>query len=193
MTVINVYAQFPTAFDDNDKPSLDPANWQWTHYLTFPLAQLEPLGFLHKPYKWLRFCTGITLGSIGSFSVDPSVSDPKFDYERGLPSESEDLYYHTTIPEKEHMFPIDPLMLSLTGRTTSSAASTRRITFVEEIQARDGRQCVVSGAPARYCDAVHLVPHARGSAVRDTPATLSSCSLLASSTFKRSRAGVSVM
>ncbi|KAI0779511.1 hypothetical protein C8Q74DRAFT_1217008 [Fomes fomentarius] len=55
--------------------------------------------------------------------------DLSFNYERGLPSESEDLYYHTTIPEKEHMFPIDPLMLSPTGRTTSNAASTHQITL----------------------------------------------------------------
>ncbi|KAI0779459.1 hypothetical protein C8Q74DRAFT_1437456 [Fomes fomentarius] len=166
MAVINVYAQFPTAFDDSGNPSLDPANWIWTRYLIFPLAQLEPLGFLHKPYKWLRSCTGITLGSIGSFSDNPSVPnpDPIFNYERGLHSESEDLYYHTTILEKERMFPVDPLMLSPTGRTTSNAASTRRITFAEEIQARDGRRYVVTGMRAGYCDAVHLAPHARGSA-----------------------------
>lgn len=169
---INVYVQIPSALADDGRPILDPDNWKWVLLLVFPLNRLRPLLFLHKPYKWLRYCAGISLGTTGTFcntAASPNIND-SFEYDAGLPTKSEDLYFHTTDPEKAQMFPIDPLMVKNPGRSTSGSTTSRRDDFREEVKERDGNVCVVTGLPGdlAYCEAAHLVAHGQGDAVRNS-------------------------
>ena len=84
------------------------------------------------------------------------------EYNHDLPSESADLYYHTSDAEKQRMFPVDPDM----GRTTitSSDATSRMADLHSDVVERDG-VCVLTGLEEGYCDAVHLLPPSKGDEV----------------------------
>ena len=150
---IQVFAMFPL-----DPTNLEHSNWNWTHSLTFLLNRLQ---FTPKPYKWIRYATGVVVGAQGDLSFSPDSPHDVVEYDHDLPSESADLYYHTSDAEKQRMFPVDPDM----GRTTitSSDATSRMPYFHSGVVERDGA-CVLTGIES-YCDAVHLLPHSKGDEV----------------------------
>jgi len=161
---IFVHAQFPKNVIPNTELNLDPTNWQWENCLTFPISKLNNLGYSPKPYKWIRYATGIVVGARGHLCTerDPPDAVP-IDYDSGLSAVSIDLYYHTTDQEKRRMFPIDP-KLADTRTVTSSRTNTRRDNFRGDVEDRD-RSCVVTGVPHRACQAAHLLPHSKGDTV----------------------------
>ena len=59
VAIISVHAQFPKNVSPNTKPELAPTNWEWRQCLAFPVDKLNSLGFSSKPYKCIRFATGV--------------------------------------------------------------------------------------------------------------------------------------
>ena len=92
--------------------------------------------FTPKPYKWIRYATGVVVGAQGDLSFSPDSPHDVVEYDHDLPSESADLYYHTSDAEKQRMFPVDPDM----GRTTitSSDATPQRVHLRSDVVKRDG-------------------------------------------------------
>src|SRR6266478_3998202 len=128
--IISVHAQFPK--------NLEPTNWEWKQSLAIPVSRLNDLQFSLKPYKWIRYATGIVIGACGELCTECDLSNPvPIDYNSGLPAVSMDLYYHTTDQEKRHMFPLDP-NLADTRTMTSSRTSTARDNFHGDVEGRDG-------------------------------------------------------
>ncbi|SRR5258708_7946533 len=163
MAVISVHAQFPKTVKPNTELDLDPTNWEWKKFLAFPISKFENLRFSLKPYKWIRYATGIVIGARGELCTEPDLPNPiPIDYDSGLSAVSIDVFYHTTDEEKSRMFPIDPKLADRT--VTSSRTSTRRDDFREDVEGRDG-SCVVTGDPASVCQAAHLLPHSKGDTV----------------------------
>ncbi|KAH9986093.1 hypothetical protein BJV74DRAFT_845570 [Russula compacta] len=162
--IISVHAQFPKHVMPNNELNLEPTNWEWRASLAFPVSRLNDLRFSSKPYKWIRYATGIVVGARGELCTDRDLGNPApIDYDSPLSSVSIDLYYHTTDQEKRNMFPIDPRLAD--ARTiTSSRTSTCRDDFWEDVEDRDGT-CVVTGDPPIACTAAHLLPHSRGDTV----------------------------
>jgi len=133
-------------------------------YLTFPVSELNDLGFSLRPYKWIRYAPGIVVGARGELCTERGLSNPvPIDYDSDLSEVSIDLYYHTTNVEKKRMFPIDP-KLADPRTVTSSRESTRRDDFRSRVEGRDG-SCVATGVPLHYCQAVHLLLHSMGDTV----------------------------
>ena len=151
---IKVFAMFPT---DSGQ-----SNWTWVHCLTFELAALNELHFSSKPYKWIRYATGIVVGAQGDISSERNSPDNVMNYDDDLTSTSANLYYHVSPAEKQRMCPTDPDMC----RTyiTSSEATVRREALRSDLVARDG-VCVLADFEEENCDAVHLVPHWKGDQV----------------------------
>jgi hypothetical protein len=151
--------------------------WEWQKCLVFPVSKLNDLQFSSKPYKWIRYCTGVVVGARGELSTERDSPNPvTMDYDSGISGVSIDLdlYYHIADQEKRRMFPIDGKIVG--PRTvTSSRTSTRRDEFFEDVVVRDER-CVVTG-DSEYCDAAHLLPHSKGDKVYD------SCMALSTLTF----------
>ena len=171
--IISVHAQLPKNVVLDPKHDLSSAKWEWVNCLNFHVNKLNDLQLSLKPYKWIRFSTGIVLGARGHLCAEPDLPDPvPIDYDSGLPAISVDLYYYTSVEEKRRMFPIDP-KLTDTRTVTSSRTSARRADFRKDVEARDER-CVVTGTIPKYCDAAHLLPHSKGDTVRDSCTTLSS-------------------
>jgi len=165
---ISVYAHFPKIVVPNTELELelDPTNWEWKECLSFPITKLNNLRLSSRPYKWIRYATGIVIGARGHLyrECDLSTGNPvPINYESGLPALSIDLYYHTTNQEQRHMFPIDP-RLADPRTVTSSRKSTRRDYFRRDVMDRDGC-CVVTGLPHDACQAAHLLPHSKGDTV----------------------------
>lgn len=159
---ISVYCQLPRNVVPNNL-ILDPTNWEWNEVLQFPVSKLEELRLL-KPYKWIRYSTGIVVGAHGELRTRQNLSGSvPIDYDSDLSRVSINLYYHTTDEEKCQMFPIDP-NLANTRIVTSSRTSVRRDKFRDDVEQRDGR-CVVTGGPSYLCDAAHLLPHSKGDTV----------------------------
>ena len=161
---ISVHAQFPQilVLETEQGHDLDPANWEWEKCLIFPVSKLNNLRLSSKPYKWIRFATGIVMGAHGDLCTERDLPVP-IDYDSGLSAVSIDLYYHTSDQEKRRMFPVDP-KISDARTVTSSRTSTRRGDFRADVLHRDG-DCVATGVPPTYCDAVHLLPHSNGNMV----------------------------
>jgi len=162
--IISVHAQFPKNVVPNTELDLDPTNWQWKECLAFPISALNNLRFSLKPYKWIRYATGIVIGAHGDLCTQRDLPNPiPIDYNSCLSAPSTDLYYHTTDQEKRRMFPIDP-RLADTRTLTSSRTSTGRDNFRGDVGRRDGR-CVLTGYPAYLCQAAHFLPHSKGDTV----------------------------
>jgi len=159
---IRVYAMFPRKVILDADLDLDPSNWRWIHCLTLPVQKLNALQFSQRPYKWIRYATGVVVGAEGDLSSSPHFLNV-VDYNANLPAESAILYYQTSDEEKRRMFPADPNM----GReqVTSSVSSIRRAQFAGEVASRDGNVCVLTGAFHPVCDAAHLVAHSKGDTV----------------------------
>jgi len=162
--IISVHGQFPKTVTLNTEHDLNPTNWEWKKFLAFPVSRLNDLRFSLKPYKWIRYSTGVVIGAQGELCTESNSPNPTpIDYNSELSAVSIDLFYHTTDEEKRQMFPIDP-RLGDTRTVTSSRVSTRREDFRESVESRD-RCCVVTGYPAYVCDAAHLLPHSKGDTV----------------------------
>ena len=93
---IKVFAMFPT---DSGR-----SNWTWVHCLTFELAALNELHFSSKPYKWIRYATGIVVGAQGDISSERNSPDNVMNYDDDLISTSANLYYHISPAERQKMF-----------------------------------------------------------------------------------------
>jgi len=164
--IISVHVQFPKNVILNTELDLDQSNWEWNKSLAFPVSKLKNLRLSLKPYKWIRYATGIVIGARGDLCAEHELPNPvPIDYDSGLSALSVDLYYHTTDEEKRRMFPIDP-NLADTSTVTSSrmSMSTRREIFHGDVESRD-RSCVLTGDPCYLCDTVHLLPHSKGDTV----------------------------
>jgi len=163
---ISVHAQFPqnVVLDTKHDHNLNLANWEWEQCLTFPVSELNNLQFSLKPYKWIRFATGIVMGARGNLCTERDLPHPvPINYDSGLSAISINLYYHISDQEKRCMFPIDPKIADM-RTATSSWMSTCQIDFHEHVEARD-RRCVVTGIIHKYCNTAHLLPHSKGSTV----------------------------
>lgn len=162
--IISVHAQFPKNVVLGSELELDPANWEWKKCLAFPVSRLNDLRFSLKPYKWIRYTTGIIIGARGELCIERDSPNPNpIDYNSDLSAVSIDLYYHTADQEKRLMFPIDP-NLADTSTLTSSRTSTRRDNFCWDVEDRD-ENCVLTGDPPVVCEAVHLIPQCTGDTV----------------------------
>jgi hypothetical protein len=169
MAAISVSAQFPKVVITDTELDLSPANWEWKECLTFLVTKLNDLRFSSKPYKWMRYATGIVVGARGELCTEPDLLNPvPIDYDAGLSATSINLYYHTTDQEKRHMFPIDPVLANTRIRTASGTTS-RQADFRNEVEERD-ESCVVTGETSEFCHAAHLLPHSKGNTVQyETP------------------------
>ena len=134
---ICIYAQFPKDLN------LDPTNWVWAKCLAFPINKLNSLRFSSKPYKWIRYATGIVVGAQGDLFAQRDLPAVHVDYDSGLSATSMDLYYHTIAEEKQWMFPIDPRIAN-PRVVTSTGMSTHRDAFRHDVEVRD-LSCVVKG------------------------------------------------
>jgi len=168
--IISVHAQFPKVVMPHTELDLDPTNWEWKQCLTFPVSRLNDLRLSLKPYKWIRYATGVVVGARGELCTERNRPNPiPINYDTDLSTVSIDLYYHTANQEKRRMFPIDP-NLADTSTVTSSQTSTCRDTFRGEVEGRDG-SCVLTGDPLRRdaiyrsSEAAHLLPHSKGDTV----------------------------
>ena len=162
--LISVHAQLPKNVMPNTEVDLDPTNWEWKEILAFPVSRLNDLRFSLRPYKWIRYATGIVTGVRGELCTERDLPNPvPINYDSGLSVVSIDLYYHTTNQEKRHIFPIDPKFAD-TRTETSSGTSSRREDFRDEVESRD-EVCVVTGVPGFLCYAAHILPHSKGDKV----------------------------
>lgn len=103
----------------------------------------------------------IGVGARGDLCAQPNLPHlTPIEYNSGLSAISIHLYYYTAAEEKRRMLSIDP-DISYERVATSRRTSTRRDNFRADMEERDGRSCVVTGAPHFLCDAVHLLPHVK--------------------------------
>lgn len=170
MTVeIIVYAQFPKTIVPNAEIDLNPENWEWERCLYFPVRRLRELDFSRRPYKWIRYATGVVVGARGDLCRDRDSPNPvPMDYDSDLPTESIYLYYHIPDQQKRQMCPIDPYLdkpkTGLSTQTSTRQTSARGSQFRKAVLGRDER-CVLTGDPPRICQAAHLLPHSKGNGV----------------------------
>ena len=136
--------------------------YAWREVLDIPANKLAALKFSHFPFKWIRYAMGAIVGPEGHlYENDQTTPGQPIDYKLPLP-ETDDLrlYYHVPEDQLPHMFP--------TRAVSSSVRSNddRQGVFLRAVRERDGAGYVVSGFPAEYCQAAHLVAHGKGSEVR---------------------------
>jgi len=155
-----VHAQFPKVVQPNIALDLRSTNWAWKRCLIFPVNKLNSLQLLLRPYKWIRYATGVVVGARGHLSRGRNTLTP-IEYNDALPAESISLYYHTTDQAKLSMFPIDPKLADPRIVTSKGSTSSRMGGFRSEVVARDGH-CVATGDPDDLCAAAHLLPHRKG-------------------------------
>ncbi|TFY66813.1 hypothetical protein EVG20_g4279 [Dentipellis fragilis] len=164
--VIHVSTQLPT---DGNPSNLDLDNWVWKRCLTFPVDALLALKFSNKPYKWIRYATGVVLGAEGTLSRQDDESldlEPDLDSLNHLPDVT-DLCYRVEVSNEEgrstrRIFPLDPDFAASRITGTSTADAPCCADFRAEVSRRDGDSCVATGLPSEVCDAVHLVAHCKG-------------------------------
>ncbi|KAI0686105.1 hypothetical protein BC835DRAFT_1380643 [Cytidiella melzeri] len=155
---IQVHVQFPLDFDTaKEEEYLHPNNWRWLPFLQFPIQTLGNLQFAVKPYKWVRYATGITVGAVGGLSFDRNELN-LIDYDAELPLDGLCLFYHVDNAEKLLMCPADPGLLRAHA---SGVTSYRDSNFRKEVIKRDC-SCVVTKEAFQLCDAAHVVPFAKG-------------------------------
>jgi len=70
-------------------------------------VRLTELNFSSKPYKWIRYATGIVVGAQGDLSSEHNSPDDVMNYDDDLTSTSTNLYYHVNSAERQKMFPTD--------------------------------------------------------------------------------------
>ncbi|GBE87601.1 hypothetical protein SCP_1102780 [Sparassis crispa] len=132
--------------------------WEWVRCLKIQKACI--LEFSPKPYKWIRFITGVILGAEGILCATDNADAIEIDYDRPLIDGNFSLYFHVTPAELSRMFPLDPYIAEpycATGSTTEACCDG----FRDEVEGRDVR-CVASDALAVMCDAAHLIGQSKG-------------------------------
>ena len=93
---ISVHTRLPKNIIPYTEVDLDPTNWEWKEILAFPFSRLDDLRFSLKPYKWIRYATGIVIGVRGELCAERDLPNPApIDYDSDL---SAILIDHTTIP-----------------------------------------------------------------------------------------------
>lgn len=159
--MIKVYAFLPGTTVNLNNNFYAETNWHWVHCLDLPLDTLNALQFSQRLYKWIRYAIGVVVGAEGVLSTSSELLITVNG--NVLPSESVNLYYHTTHEERRRIFPIDPGG----GHThiTSSVSTPRRNDFREDVAERDGGRCLLTKLEATYCDAVHILPLSKGDEV----------------------------
>lgn len=160
MASIRVHAAFPPSEDT----VLDRSAWKWWHCFDFPVDELRRLNFSPKPFKWIRYATGVVVGAHGHLSHRQGELHC-VDYNEPLPDSSIDLYYHVDEDKRPQIFPLDPDLFDERSVTHTSDCS-RAADFRLQVMQRDGEECVLTNAEALACDAAHLLHHNKGSPVR---------------------------
>jgi hypothetical protein len=162
---INVYASLPLNLTPGGDPDVHPDNWLWIHCLALPLQTLDMLQFCQSPYKWIHYIIGVVIGAQGILCTSPD-SPEAMDYNAVLPTRSVQLYYHTSNKEKQRMFPVvSGFSHTHLTSTVSTNSTSQKDEFYSNVAKRDGEQCVLTSAEARYCNAIHLLPQSRGDMV----------------------------
>jgi hypothetical protein len=142
------------------------SSWTWFSWLIFPVNVLRQPNFsrfLLKPFKWVRFFTGITLGSRGClYDRATSPEAVEVDYDGPLPTTSLRIYYHADNEDSHYILPTDLDVLD--ERTTTTYRAYRDSHFLTKITDRDGT-CVLTGTIVDGCHAAHLVPVRKGDSV----------------------------
>src|SRR6266403_4885263 len=83
--IISVHVQFPKNVILNTELDLDQSNWEWNKSLAFPVSKLKNLRLSLKPYKWIRYATGIVMGARGELCTERELPNPvPIDYDSGL-------------------------------------------------------------------------------------------------------------
>jgi hypothetical protein len=156
---INVYASLPwtVTVESGGSPDVNPNDWQWVHCLTIPLHTFNALHDSQKSYKWIRYAIGVVTGTEGTLSTSPDLPNT-MDDDVDLPAESVDLYYHTSVEERQRVFPIDPDITCT--HVTATGHTDWREDFCSDVAVRDHQQCVLTQAlNLDVCKAAHLLAH----------------------------------
>ncbi|KDQ56787.1 hypothetical protein JAAARDRAFT_301400 [Jaapia argillacea MUCL 33604] len=122
--------------------------------LSIPLNDIQRLSL--RPLKWLRYITFAVCGARGDLSTTPDSPAVDYDSVHHLDPVAE-AYYYT--PQETYRL-IDHS--GLNERITSSAQTTRRSRFREDIMGRDGSRCVFTREIPLLCDATHIIPSCKG-------------------------------
>lgn len=154
---ISVYAKLPDIVDV----------WGWTMLLAFPIDSIKRLQLSHKPYKWIRYATGVVLGAEGNLRMEADQQSDLIDYDADEEDlcEAMNLYYYYNMPDitTERMLPIDPSFVNANRTTTTTYR--RMSSFRKSVGRRDGNRCVITGEVASLCNAAHLVSSTKGDLV----------------------------
>lgn len=161
---ISVHVSLPRVVEAG-RLNLHRDNWRWIHCLDIPVNVLDNHSFALKPYKWIRYATGMVVGAHGSLSFNQNhLEEPDHNANHIIhPDLSRDLYYHCNDEEKRRLFPTDPKMAAT--KITSSVATSRREGLRQELIERDGGRCVLSNKGEAFCAGVHLIAHSKGDSV----------------------------
>ena len=166
MVEIRVHTEFP-----DDPSQLDTCHWAWIHCLTFPVATLLDLQLSNKPYKWIRYSTGVFIGAKGDLSRRKDDPRPDVDLLNlsvdALTTVTDlDLYYHICHEERMYMFPVDPDLANTRSITSTESNTSDNHSFKAKVTERDTDRCVVTNVEGIWCAAAPLIPHSKGDAVR---------------------------
>jgi hypothetical protein len=159
---INVHTSLPLTVAPGGDLDVNPNNWCWIHCLTIPLETLNTLHPSQKSYKWIRYAIGVVIGAEGALCTSSDLPIA-MDYDAALPTQSINLYYHTSNEERQKMFPVDSNIRHT--HTTSSVLTDGRALFNDMVAERDRGQCVLTGMGERYCNAIHLLAYSKGDEV----------------------------
>jgi hypothetical protein len=159
---IDVHTFLPLTVTPGGDLDVNPNNWCWVHSLTLPLETLNALHSSQKSYKWIHYAIGVVIGAKGALCTSPDFPIA-VDYEAALPTQSINLYYHTSNKEQQKMFPVDPDI----GNTdiTSDVLTDGEVHFNDRVAERDKRHCILTDTMERFCDATHLLAHSKGDEV----------------------------
>jgi hypothetical protein len=163
---INVHTSLPLTVAPGGDLNVDSINWCWVHCLTLPLETLNTLHFSQRSYKWICYIIGVVIGAEGALCISPDLPIT-VDYNAALPIQSINLYYHISNEKRQRMLPVDP-DIGHTDRTSTSSSSMLtdgRLQFYDKVAERDRGQCILTGAEALFCRAVHLLAHSKGDEV----------------------------
>lgn len=165
---IRVHVPFPPV-NEAEMPVLQSETWEWVLCLEIPADLLVNHYFSLKPYKWIRYATGVVVGAFGHLSHHKEqVGDLNYDA-ADLENCAGDLYYHPDEAERGRMFPTDPQLAN--SRITSSVTTSRRAGYRDQARERDGT-CVLTNRSAEVCDGAHLFAHSKGDEVSGFPSRL---------------------
>lgn len=109
--------------------------------------------FASKPLKWIRYVAAAVLGAEGELLT---LNRQALDLEETQP---DSLHLLFTPTKSIRFIDIDGLNHIKSSQFTTES----RTGFRDEIMARDRHRCVISNYYSEDCDAIHLIPHSKGS------------------------------